>query len=40
MAIAIVVGIWLTGFAVGYGVREYVSYRRHRRRHWPTAFDT
>lgn len=37
--IAIVLGIWLTGFAVGYGLRHYISYRRHHRLQWPGAFD-
>jgi hypothetical protein len=41
LGIAIIVGIWLTGFAAGYGLREYISYQRrsHQRRRWPTAFD-
>jgi len=40
MALTIVAGIWLIGFAAGYGVREYIShYRRNRQRRWPSAFD-
>jgi len=31
MALVAVVAFWLTGFAAGYGVREYISVRRHRR---------
>jgi len=41
LAIAIIAGVWLTGFAAGYGVREYISHHRraHQRPRWPTAFD-
>ena len=30
---------WLTGFAAGYGVREYISRRRRNHARWATVFD-
>jgi hypothetical protein len=44
MALAIasgltVVAFWLTGFAAGYGMREYISRRRRSRAKWTTVFD-
>ena len=37
--ILVTVVFWLTGFAAGYGVREYISRRRRNHARWSTVFD-
>ena len=38
-AVIAIVVFWLTGFAAGYGVREYISRRRRSHARWATVFD-